>query len=331
MLNIGLVQMNAKPLDVNDNIAKAEHHISQAAKGGAELVVLPEMFNVGLSVDEELMKLGEPLGGNTVYWLKDQAAKNHIFITTSFYEKYEGHYYNTMVMVGYDGSLQLYRKRNPTVQERLVWKRCDEPGPGIFETPFGRIGGAICFDSFSKETYEGFKQSGVDLIIIVALWGTFLPTIKNPDTFYFCKVLKHQSHLASKVVPQQYAKQLTVPAVYVNQSGMITAPLAHPRFYPMPDWKSSTYYFVGNSNVYEPSGMPLIQRTDLKAEFCTVVPVEINRTKKRTEISRVNISPDYLNKDYYFVKPPFVFRLYQKMCFNGFESEYQARCGRNAR
>lgn len=331
MLNIGLVQMNAKPLKVNDNLSKAAHLISQAAKDGAELVVLPEMFNVGLSVEEELMKLGEPLGGNTVCWLKDQAVKNHIFITASFYEQKDGYFYNTMVMVGYDRSLQLYRKRNPTVQERLVWKRCDEPGPGIFETPFGRIGGAICFDSFSNETYEGFKQSGVDLIIIVALWGTFLPTIKYPDTFYFNKLLKYQSYLASKVVPQQYATQLTVPAVYVNQSGMINVPMAHPRFYPMPDWKSSKYYFVGNSNIYEPSGIPLIQRMDSKAEFCTVVPVEINRTKKRTEISRVNISPDYLNKDYYFVEPPFMFKLYQKMCFDGFKREYQARCSRNAR
>ncbi|CCK78369.1 carbon-nitrogen hydrolase family protein [Desulfobacula toluolica] len=330
MVNIGIVQMNAAPLKVNENLIKADALISQAVKDGAELVVLPEMFNVGLFVQEQLMKLGEPLDGLTTYWLKDQAAKNKVFIITSIYEQYEGDFYNTMVMVGYDGSLQIYRKRNPTVQERLVWKRCDEPGPGIFDTPFGRIGGAICFDSFFKETYEGFKQSGVEFVIIVALWGTFLPDIKYPDTFYFNKLLKYQSYLASEVVPQKYAKTLEVPVVYVNQSGTINIPMTHPRFYPMLDWKKSTYDFVGNSNIYEPSGKKLVQGLDLKAEFCTVVPVGINQSKKRPEVSRVNIPSGYMKKKYYFVEPPFMFKLYQKLCFSGFKPKYEEMCGRHA-
>ncbi len=75
-----------------------------------------------------------------------------------------------MVMVGSDRSLQIYLKRNPTCQERLVWKGYEEPRPGIFfDTPFGRVGGVICFDSFARETFERFKQSGVDMVIIVVL------------------------------------------------------------------------------------------------------------------------------------------------------------------
>ena len=114
MIGIGIYQMKAIPLQVSENIGKAEHYISKIVKKGAQLVVLPEMFNVGFSTNDKLMKLAEPLDGYTVNWLKNQAAKHKIYITTSIYERFEGDFYNTMVMVGGDRSLQIYRKRNPT-------------------------------------------------------------------------------------------------------------------------------------------------------------------------------------------------------------------------
>ncbi len=330
MVKIGLVQMKATPLEVHENLLKAEHYISQVAKDGAKLVAMPEMFSVGLSLDEELMKLGEPLDGYTVNWLKDQAVKNNVYIITTIYEQFEGYLYNTMVMVGSDRSLQIYRKRNPTVQERLVWTRYNKPGPGIFETPFGRIGGAICFDSFSRETFEGFKRSGVELVVIVALWGTFLPIPRYPDSFYFNKLMNYQSHLASEIVPRKYATELGVPVVYVNQCGKVDVPVTHPRFYPMPDWKESVWDFVGNSNLYDTSGKALIDHEDSKGEFCSVTAVEIDQAEDRPEISRVDIPPRYMKKDYYFVEPPFMFKLYQKLCFSGFEKKYEEMCGRNS-
>lgn len=332
MVKIGLIQMEARPLKVQENLSKAAHYIERAVGDGAELIVLPEMFNVGLSIEEELMTLGEPLEGHTVNWLKDQAAKHNIYILTSFYERFEGYFYNTMVMAGSDRDIQLYRKRNPTVQERIVWKRCDEPGPGIFETPLGRIGGAICFDSFSKETYEGFKQSGVELIIMIALWGTFRPVPKYPDTYLFSKILKHQSHLASNVVPRKYARQLGVPAVFVNQCGKIDLRMTHPPFYPMPDWKNIEYGYEANSNIFDASGSKLIEMddADAKEEFYVVKSVDIKKSKRKPEITRVNIPPRYMKKNYYFVEPPFMFKLYQKLCFTGFEKKYEQMCVRNA-
>ena len=182
MLNVGIVQMLATPLRVGENLALAERCIERAGGEGAQLVVLPEMFNVGFTFGEELMTVAEELDGRTIHWLKAQAARHGIYITGSLYERFEGYFYNTMFMVGSDGSLQYYRKRNPTCQETTVWRRSDVPGPGIFDTPFGRIGGVICFDSFARETFEGFKRSAVELVVIVALWGTIRPVARHPET-----------------------------------------------------------------------------------------------------------------------------------------------------
>ncbi len=160
--------MQSEPLNVDKNLELAERLVVEAANDGAQIIVLPEVFNVGFYFGEDLMAIAETLDGKTVSWLKSISASRNIYITTSIYEIYQGHYYNTMVMVGSDGSVQNYRKRNPTWFETSVWKRCSEAGPGIFETPYGRIGGVVCFDSFSRETFEGFKDSSVDLVIIVS-------------------------------------------------------------------------------------------------------------------------------------------------------------------
>lgn len=325
MVNIGIIQMAAAPLDLRANLSKAARYISQAAKDGADIVVLPEMFNVGFSCNEQLMALGEDLQGVTTTWLKRQAVTHNVYIITSIYEKFKGVFYNTMVMVGKDQSLQFYRKRNPTCQERLVWKRYEKPGPGIFETPFGRVGGAICFDSFSRETFEGFRQSRVDMVVIVALWGTILPMARHPDSYLFNRLLRRQSCLASDTVPRKYARELKVPVVYANQCGRIRLPVTHPPFYPSPDWPEATYEFVGNSNIYMPTGRKLIRGIDSKKEFCAVAAASIGQNGKRGNISKVNIPVQYLNKNYYFVQPPFMFKLYQKLCFTGFEKEYEQR------
>ena len=94
MVNMGLIQMSAEPLNVGANLSKAEHFIAQTALDGAELVVLPEMFSVGFSTSEELFNLGEDLDGYTVTWLKDQAEKYNIYIITSIYEKLDSYFFN---------------------------------------------------------------------------------------------------------------------------------------------------------------------------------------------------------------------------------------------
>lgn len=329
MVNIGLIQMSADPLNVQANLSKAERYIAQAAQNGADLAVLPELFSVGFSTSEKLFRLGEDLDGYTVTWLKDQAEKYSIYINTSFYEKLDGYYYNTMVMIGSDRSLQIYRKRNPTCQERLVWKRYEKPGPGIFETPFGRVGGAICFDSFTKETLEGFKRSRVEMVVIVALWGAIVPMLKYPDSIYFNRLLRHQSHLASEVVPKKYAAVLGIPVVFVNQCGRINLPITHPRFYPLPNWLNSEYEFAGNSIVHIKQGKKLITGVDMKNEFCLVAAVDIHQAEGHSQISKVNIPPAYMDGKYYFAEPPFLFKFYQKMCFTGFEDKYEKMRLRN--
>ena len=324
MVNISIIQMQSVPLKVKENLLLAERLIAQAAEGNAELVVLPELFNVGFYFGEALMDVAETLGGGTIAWLKAQAVKHHIYITGSIYERDNGRFYNTMVMVGYDGSVQQYRKRNPTWQEFAVWQRSDTPGPAIFDTPFGRIGGAICFDSFARETFEGFKQSGVDLIIIVACWGLSEPTWR-PDLLVSRLITRSWPHLGAEVVPSQYAEQLDVPVVFVNQGGAPNTPSPSPRFWPFPPFSNVQYNFHGNSHIQDASGKILAQAAGAETAFCAVVPVDIQPKNKPSDITRMNIEAQYLHKSHYFVQPPLLVKIFQEWSFRGFQKEYEAR------
>jgi N-carbamoylputrescine amidase len=110
-LRVGLAQMQFAPLRVEDNLKKAERLVEQCVNGGAELVVLPEMFSTGFYTMEELMDEAESLGsGPTVDWLRSLAVHRKVHLTCSLYERHEGHYYNTMVMVGGGRSAAVLQK-----------------------------------------------------------------------------------------------------------------------------------------------------------------------------------------------------------------------------
>ncbi len=315
--------MQSEPLKVDRNLALAERLIAEVSDAGAQIVVLPELFNVGFYLGEELMKLAETLDGKTVRRLKSISSNRKIYLTTSIYEIYQGHYYNTMVMVGYDGSVQHYRKRNPTWFETSVWRRSDKAGPGIFETPYGRVGGVICFDSFSMETFQGFKKSAVDLVIIVSCWGTSDSCKKRFDVMLARPALRKFSVLATETVPLNYATRLGVPTVLVNQGGATHTPGQVPRFYPLPPLKNIKYEFIGNSSIRNASGKVLVQAVGNVSEFCAVEEVEVEPTVPPPGHKRTDIANRYLASEYYFVKPPLMARIFQAYFYSGLQKIYE--------
>jgi predicted amidohydrolase len=324
MVNIGLIQMQAGPLQVQKNLRLAGRLIDRVTQQGAQLVVLPEMFNVGFYFGGDLMELAETLEGETVNWLKYEAEKHGVFITTSLYESYQGHFYNTMVMVGRDGSLQYYRKRNPTWQERAVWRRSDDPGPGIFDTSFGRIGGVICFDSFARETFEGLQKSEVDLVIIVACFGTTEPARLRPDVAMARPVHNRWSYLASEIVPHRYAAELKVPVVFVNQGGVTHTPAPFPKFWPLPPITKIRYDFCGRSCVLDAKGRELYRAKETESDLHAVVPVRVvPGSGVVSDSSRVDVSLGYLNRRYYFVQPPFLAKVFQAVFYHGLKGNYE--------
>lgn len=107
-LSFTIIQSDLHWEDKNANLAMFEEKILGLDK--TEIVVLPEMFSTGFSMQPQL--LAETMDGPSVAWMKKMTAAKKIILTGSLIIEEEGHYYNRLIWVLPDGSLGFYDKRH---------------------------------------------------------------------------------------------------------------------------------------------------------------------------------------------------------------------------
>lgn len=108
-LKVSLIQTSLVWQDASANMTKLEGLFEPLA-GKTDLIVLPEMFNSGFSMQPELV--AEPVDGPTVTWLKHQAAKTGAAICGSIAVTVTEGFANRMFFVTPDGAVQFYDKRH---------------------------------------------------------------------------------------------------------------------------------------------------------------------------------------------------------------------------
>lgn len=108
-LTVSLIQTQLFWEDVSANINMLQQKINPL-KGKTELVILPEMFSTGFSMQPE--KFAETMDGKTVEWMKQIAAENKIILTGSLMIEEAGNYYNRLIWMLPNGSYGFYDKRH---------------------------------------------------------------------------------------------------------------------------------------------------------------------------------------------------------------------------
>jgi N-carbamoylputrescine amidase len=155
---IGLVQMRCTG-DPRRNLAAAAKGIADAAKRGAKVVCLPELFRTLYfcqSEDHAQFALAEPVPGPTTKALGALAKRLKVAIVGSVFERRAaGVYHNTAVVLDADGSLAgTYRKMHipddPLYYEKFYFTPGDL-GFRAFDTRFGRVGTLVCWDQWYPE------------------------------------------------------------------------------------------------------------------------------------------------------------------------------------
>jgi N-carbamoylputrescine amidase len=155
---IGLVQMRCTD-DPRRNLAAAEKAVRRAAKEGAQVVCLPELFRslyFCQSEDHVHFRLAEPVPGPTTRALSKLARSLKVAIVGSLFERRAaGVYHNTAVVLDADGKhLGTYRKMHipddPLYYEKFYFTPGDL-GFQAFETRYGRVGTLVCWDQWYPE------------------------------------------------------------------------------------------------------------------------------------------------------------------------------------
>ena len=170
-IRIGLIQMKMNP-DPKKNIIVAIKKIKEAARRGAKIICLPELFISNYFCQQEKysnFKLAEKIPGPTTNILTLIAKELKIIIIASLFEKRtSGVYHNTCVLLNEDGKLLgKYRKMHipddPQYYEKFYFTPGDL-GFKTFKTNYGKIGTLICWDQWFPEAARLTTLLGAEIL-----------------------------------------------------------------------------------------------------------------------------------------------------------------------
>ena len=187
MSRIAIVQQTPVFLDRAATLDKAVAAVDEAARGGARLVVFPEAFvpgypawiwrlrpggDMGLTeqLHARLRANAVDLGADDLAPLRQAARQHEVSIVCGVSER-DGDFsrstlYNTVVVIGTDGALRnRHRKVMPTGPERMVWGFGDASGLKAVDTPCGRTGALICWESYLPLARCAMYAQGVEIYV----------------------------------------------------------------------------------------------------------------------------------------------------------------------
>ena len=218
-LSVAAIQMESKNSDFEGNKKKAEGYIFEAVEKGARLISLPEFALAGYIYEDSIWKEAEPLKGRTYQWLNELCNKYKVYIATCILEKDKEDFFDTFILCGPGGQLWSHKKVQPASYEAFSFKG-GGANPNTFNTPLGKIGIVICFDTSKTYSIRSLIQNRPDLLLLqfsCPSLPTFAPKRDKKnwvDTY--------------KGIPAIYAKHLKVPVVSCNKTGKFftTLPLS---------------------------------------------------------------------------------------------------------
>ena len=179
-LTVAALQLPLGSSDEAENIVAVSMLVEEAAAQGAQVVLPPELFSGPYfcrEEDEALFALARPTAEHpSIRAMQALAAKLKVAIPTSFFERDGQHYYNTMAMIGPDGTIMgTYRKSHipdgPGYEEKYYFR----PGNDGFKVwdLFGhKVGVGICWDQWYPECARVMALMGAELLLYPTAIGS---------------------------------------------------------------------------------------------------------------------------------------------------------------
>jgi len=259
--------------DRADNIARSEAAIRNAARQGAELILLQELHTSLYFCQQESadnFDLAEPIPGPTTQHFAFLAAELDIVIVTSLFERRgAGLYHNTVVVLDrQQGLVGQYRKMHipddPGYYEKYYFTPGDHlPGTKGFEpidTSVGRLGVLVCWDQWFPEAARLMALAGAELL----LYPTAIGWDDNDDA-----AEQARQHDAWITLQRGHAIANGIPLAACNRTG----------FEVDPSGQGNGIRFWGNSFVAGPQGEILAQGPQDAAEII-LTKVDMARTEQ---------------------------------------------------
>lgn len=266
-VNVAAIQMRCS-LDIEENIRTADRLVREAAGKGANIILLPELFERQYFCQER--RYDYYLFAKSV---EDNDAVKHfltisrelnIVLPLSIYEKDGNVLYNTVVVLENGAILGKYRKTHIPddhyYQEKFYFTPGDT-GFRTFKTSYGIIGIGICWDQWFPETARCLALNGAELL--------FYPTAIGSEPILQCDSMPHwrnvmKGHAAANIIPviaaNRYGLEKVVPC---EENGN----------------QSSALNFYGSSFITDSTG-EILQSADRESEYILMEKFDLDELAK---------------------------------------------------
>ena len=238
-LRVAAVQAGYVLMDRDATIDRVAALTADAAQQGAELVVFPEVFVPGtpIWIDTRPIWDGDGdwfamlaanalvIGSPACDRLAAIAAEHGVWLVVGVEEREPtgSTIYNTVLYFSPDGQLvDRHRKLVPTGSERTVWGMGDGSTLRVVQTPFGRIGGLICWENYMPLARFHLYAQGVDVWLAPTLapgdaWVATMRHLARENRMYVVGV---NPVLHVDMVPTDFPdRDRLVPAAYLDDNG----------------------------------------------------------------------------------------------------------------
>jgi N-carbamoylputrescine amidase len=225
-VTVAAIQMSCD-WNVAGNIAKAEKLVREAASRGAQIILLPELFEAPyfcIEQDNRHLHLASSLEENrAVRHFSGVARELGVVLPISFFERSGPVFFNSIAIIDADGrNLGLYRKSHipngPGYQEKNYFSPGDT-GFKAWNTRFGRIGVGICWDQWFPETARSMALLGAELLFFPTAIGSEPPPalpINSRDHWQRTQ----QGHAAANLTPLIAANRYGLERSLQNPDGL---------------------------------------------------------------------------------------------------------------
>ena len=261
-VKVAAVQMSMT-CQPEDNVFNAEYLVRKAAGEGANVILLPELFETKYFCQERnygYYKLAKTADEDLAVRRFRTVAKDlGVVIPVSFFERDKNNTYNSVAMIDADGTVMgVYRKTHipddQFYQEKFYFTPGDT-GFKVWDTRFGRIGVGICWDQWFPETARCMTLMGADMLLYPTAIGSE-PILDVDSMPHWRRCM--QGHAAANIVP-------VIAANRVGEERVIPCPENNEQ--------SSSLTFYGSSFITDASG-EIISSADRTGQ--TVISAELD-------------------------------------------------------
>ena len=213
MVKVAAIQMCMSE-DKTSNVQKAKDFVRESAVNGAQIILLPELFEslyFCKDMDSKYFSFASALENNSLIQQFSNLAKElKVVILVSYFEKAKEEYFNSLVVIDANGEvMDNYRKTHipdgPGYEEKFYFKPGDT-GFKVWDTAYGKIGVGICWDQWFCETARALTLMGAEII--------FYPTAIGSEPEIGLDSKEHWQR-----VQMGHAATNTVPVVVANRIG----------------------------------------------------------------------------------------------------------------